>query len=514
MHEIDNSEMNRILGAMEQTPILVIGDIMLDRFVYGTVDRISPESPVPVLSVLREDRMPGGAGNALASLCGLKTRAHIISVIGDDDNGRILMRELQSMGVDPSGLIVDEARPTIVKTRFLAGHQQLLRCDDEKKDQVSAGIRQKVLDQARILIPQVKALLISDYGKGLLGADLLRDIIAVASAHGVLVIVDPKGNDFSVYAGATAVTPNKKELAEATRGMPVKTDQDIEAAAQMLLDECGIHYVIATRSADGMSVLAADDAFDPVHLRTMAREVYDVSGAGDVVIATFCAALASGAGVVSAAALSNLAGGIAVAKVGTAPIRAKELAAALADMSSKTAITPVSASHPNRQFQAPLCDDDEALEQIRRWRARGFKIGFTNGCFDILHHGHVSYLNEARSQCDRLVIGLNHDASVKILKGPDRPINDEHSRASVLGALASVDMVVLFGAVKASDDPTPSALIARLQPDIYFKGGDYRIEDLPEAAVVRSYGGVAKVLSIYEGHSTTGTISKIKPEAA
>lgn len=514
MQHIENSEMSATLSAMEDLPVLVIGDIMLDRFVYGTVERISPESPVPVLSVLREDKMLGGAGNALASLAGLKCKGHIIAVIGEDSEGQILASELRAIGIASDGLVIDSSRPTTLKTRFLAGHQQLLRSDFENNQTICGRIESEILEKAELLMPKMRGVLISDYGKGVLSARVLNTLITMARHHNIPVVVDPKGKDYLRYHGATAVTPNKKELAEASAGSPVKTDAQIVKAARLVLDECDIGCVLATRSAEGMSVICKDEAFEPVHLRTTAKDVYDVSGAGDVVIATFTAALSTGANMICAAALSNLAGGIAVSKVGTAPIRAKELHAALADIGSLTTLTPVSTAHnPNRHLQAPLCDDDEALEQIRRWRARGFKIGFTNGCFDILHHGHVSYLNEARSHCDRLVVGLNTDASVKILKGAARPVNDETSRASVLGALASVDMVVLFGAALKGEDQTANALIARLQPDIYFKGGDYKVEQIPEAAGVQSYGGSVKVLSVFEGHSTTGTIAKIKPAA-
>lgn len=504
-----------ILDCMDGAPVLVIGDIMLDKFVYGVVERISPESPVPVLSVMREDMMLGGAGNALCSLCGLKTRTHIVSVIGNDAEGRALVREVGALGVDTDGLVIDSSRPTIVKTRFLAGHQQLLRSDYEKKAPIGADTAAKILEKTRALIPQVKVVLISDYGKGLLGRALLQDIIKAAAAAGVPVVVDPKGHDFTIYAGAYAVTPNRKELADATRDMPTKTDEEVVAAASDIITSCDIACVVATRSADGMSIIEKGKEAEAVHLRTMAKEVFDVSGAGDVVIATICAGLAVGADIVKAAALANVAGGIAVSKVGTAPIRAKELQDALAEDNARIMVRPASRMHSaSRNFQAPLCDVDEALEQVRRWRARGLKVGFTNGCFDILHHGHVSYLNEARSQCDRLVIGLNTDLSVKALKGPERPVHDEQARASVLGALAAVDMVVLFGGAMATDDQTANALIARLQPDIYFKGGDYKVEDIPEAPGVQSYGGQVKVLSVFDGHSTTASIKKMRDQAA
>ncbi|MFP4314482.1 MAG: D-glycero-beta-D-manno-heptose-7-phosphate kinase, partial [Alphaproteobacteria bacterium] len=511
MQQINSDTLAQLIANIEKSPVLVIGDIMLDRFVYGQVDRISPESPVPVLSITREDKMLGGAGNALGSLKGLKTDAYIISVIGADQQGDLIKREVESLGSESCYLVQDKNRPTTIKTRYLAGHQQLLRSDFENKTPISADVEKQVLDHAQSLMPKMKAVLVSDYGKGLLTPSLLAEIMQLAKAQDIRVIVDPKGNDYSIYEGAYAVTPNKKELAEATGNMPVSSDKDIVAASQSLIEKAGISCVVATRSAEGMSIIEKAKANDPLHLRTTAKEVFDVSGAGDVVIATIAAGLASGADISHAAALANIAGGIAVSKVGTAPIRQKELLDVLADEQvTKMASTPVMGVHAtDRILQAPLADFDEALEQVRRWRARGLKIGFTNGCFDILHFGHVSYLNQARAHCDRLIIGLNTDLSVKALKGNDRPVHDEQSRAAVLGALGAVDMVVLFGGQNKEDDQTANALILRLEPDIYFKGGDYKKDDIPETPMVERYGGAVKILSVFEGHSTTGSIKKI-----
>lgn len=502
----------QLVDLIEKSGVLVVGDIMLDRFVYGKVERISPESPVPVLSISREDQMLGGAGNALSSLKGLKTNAKIVSVIGNDQEGKSVRRAIESLGVSSDTLVIDESRPTTVKTRYLAGHQQLLRSDFENKKELDKNIEDMLFNHVKSLISDVKSILISDYGKGLLTKTLLKNIINLAREFNIPVIVDPKGNDYSIYAGAFAVTPNKKELSEATGNMAVETDEDVVKASQKLIRDADISCVIATRSADGMSIVEKDKPEDPAHLRTTAREVFDVSGAGDVVIATIAASIAAGSDILQAACLANIAGGIAVSKVGTAPIRQKELLDALADEQiTKTATTPVLGGHSNnRTMQAPLVDFDEALEQVRRWRARGLKIGFTNGCFDILHFGHVSYLNQARSLCDRLVIGLNTDSSVKALKGDDRPVHDEISRAAVLGALGAVDMVVLFGGETKESDQTANALIERLHPDIYFKGGDYKVEDIPETPTVQGYGGEVKILSVFDGHSTTGSIGKMK----
>lgn len=510
---VNNVSPSEIVQEMSNVSVLVVGDIMLDKFVYGSVDRISPESPVPVLSISREDKMLGGAANALASLAGLGVQGHILSVIGCDDHGTLLKEKMSEIGVSSDNLVEVKDRPTTVKTRYLAGHQQLLRADYENKSAIGEDIAQDLLSQAEALMPKVQAVILSDYDKGLLVPSLLRALIDLAKSHNVPVIVDPKGQDYSIYAGASAVTPNKKELCDATRGMAVSSDEEVIAAASHLIDVSGVEAVIATRSKDGITVV--QDHAEPVHLRTVDIEVFDVSGAGDVVIATIAASVATGATLADAAALANVAGGIAVSKVGTTPIRADELLTALksddGDIQTRVA-TGLNAekARADRVRQSGLSSWQEAADQVKRWKARGLKVGLTNGCFDILHYGHVNYLNEARERCDRLIVALNKDSSVQVLKGPERPVHDEQSRASVLGALGSVDMVALFGADAQGDDNTANALIAELQPDIYFKGGDYTVDQIPEAPGVMAYGGVVDVMPVYEGHSTTGSIEKMK----
>ncbi len=515
MTQDQHHELSMLIHKMKDAPVLVIGDIMLDRFVYGRVERISPESPVPVLSITRENMMLGGAGNALANLAGLKADAQILSVIGDDKDGAQIKNLLSGLGVEPSNLLIDPAHPTIVKTRFLAGHQQLLRTDFEKKSTFSKTLTEEILQKAEELIKNVRALILSDYGKGLLNRDVITRLIEIARSHNVPVIADPKGQDYHIYKGVNAITPNKKELCEATKGFPVDSDEEVITAAHHLIKECGIGAVVATRSKDGMSIIQKDQA--PKHLRSSDIEVFDVSGAGDSVIATIAATIAAGGDLVQAGALANLAGSIVVTKVGTAPIRAKELFEALHSdagditmgVNGRHAVRVESGAH-----QAPLLEWDEAAETLKRWRARGLKIGFTNGCFDIVHQGHTSYLNETRAHCDRLVLALNNDASVRVLKGPERPIHNEVSRAAVLGALSSVDLVVLFGAQEKGQDNTACEVLSVLQPDVYFKGGDYMLEQIPEAPTVQRYGGEIKIMPVWEGHSTTHSFKKIKKSEA
>lgn len=499
--------------------VLIIGDVMLDRFVHGEVERISPEGPIPILKSKQENRMIGGAGNVLSNLHGLKVQARLVGIVGEDDFGSIVRGLAEAAGGHSEDLFTRPQSPTTVKIRFLAGHQQLLRVDSELSRYIDLDLENELCDHITRIIPQFGAIILSDYGKGCLTDRVLRCVIDNAKAYKIPVLVDPKGNDYSKYRGADIVTPNRKELSEATNNSATINDSDIVEAAQKLINQCGICAVIATRSQDGMSVITQNSektAFErPVHLRTHAQEVFDVSGAGDTVIATIAAGLATGASLLDSVALANIAGGIVVGKVGTAPIRQQDLEQALTRADHNLEITPSGDfTSLDRARRAPLCQWDEALEQVNRWRARGLKIGFTNGCFDIMHAGHVNYLNDARNYCDRLVLGLNTDVAVSLLKGPSRPINDQISRAIVLGALGSIDMVVFFGAEHAKDDSTASKLIQHLQPDIYFKGADYTLEQIPEVPTVRSYGGEVKLIPLTHGYSTTHIIEQIIKPAA
>lgn len=493
---------NKLVEKFGNSKALLVGDIMLDSFVYGGVSRISPEGPIPVLSVTREDTMLGGAGNVFANLRALGCQVEVVAAIGQDSAGREIMDCIEDMGGSVDGLFIDDSRPTILKTRYLSQNQQLLRVDREQASPVSKNMQEQVFNYASKVIGKAQVLILSDYGKGILTPALLKNLIALAKKHKIPVIVDPKGNDFSIYKGATIVTPNKKELALATNGAPVQSDKDIEQTSAALMKQTGIENIIATRSEDGISVIPKKGKV--THFQTKAQEVYDVSGAGDTVVAALAAVISVGGTLEQAAQIANIAAGLVVAKVGTAVIRASEILAVL-DKDSDALLQ-------NRI--ATIADRDSAKELIRKWQAQGLKVGFTNGCFDILHYGHVNYLNQAREKCDRLVLGLNHDNSVKILKGKDRPINDQMARATVIGALASVDLVVFFGAEEEGQDNTPSELVGILKPDILMKGGDYTVDQLPEGQVVLSYGGKVEIMPLYEGYSTTNIIKKGKNQAA
>jgi D-beta-D-heptose 7-phosphate kinase/D-beta-D-heptose 1-phosphate adenosyltransferase len=482
----DASALAQALDRLSAARVVVVGDAMLDRFVYGEVERISPEAPIPVLRETRETAMAGGAGNVARNVAALGATVDFVSLIGDDPAGL----ELRAMLAAESGITplleVLAGHLTTVKTRYIAGHQQMLRADRERPFGVPQALQTQIAQGVQGLLGKAGALVLSDYGKGVLAPNGAANLIAAARKAGVPVVVDPKGTDFARYRGASVVTPNRKELQAAT-GMATDSDAAVIAAARKLIADCGIDYVLATRSADGMSLIGADEVH---HLAAEAREVFDVSGAGDTVVAAVAAGLAAGVSLLDAARLANVAAGIVVGKVGTAVARRAEIADAL---------------HAGDLLRGErkLAGLEAALDHVARWRRQGLRVGFTNGCFDLLHPGHVHLLEQARAACDRLVVGLNSDASVKRLKGPERPIQSEAARAVMLGSLASVDLVVLFA------DDTPISLIEALKPEILVKGADYALKDVVGGAFVQSYGGKVVLAELVPGQSTTATISRM-----
>ena len=482
------SDLARHIDALAQARVLCVGDLMLDRFVYGAVDRVSPEAPIPVLRIEREAAMLGGAGNVAANLLALGAGCRFVSVVGDDGAGAEVRHLVASETGTAEGIVVEPGRQTTLKTRFIGGRQQLLRADAETVAPIRVASAGAVLAAARAALGQVGAVVLSDYGKGVLTDALVADLIAAARAAGLPVVVDPKGTDYRRYRGASIVTPNRKELMQAT-GLPADDDSEVEAACRHLIAACGIDAVIATRSERGMSVVTRDGA--AVHLPAEAREVFDVSGAGDTAVATLTAALSAGVGLDDAARLANLAAGIVVGKVGTAVVRAPELLAALH-------------AQEWRHGEAKVAAREEAAESVARWRHLGKRVGFTNGCFDLLHPGHISLLTQARAACDVLVVGLNSDASVKRLKGDSRPVQSETARATVLASLGCVDLVVVF-----SED-TPEQLIRALRPDVLVKGADYTVETVVGADFVQSYGGRVVLANLVAGQSTTNTIRRMQ----
>ncbi|MFC3674164.1 bifunctional D-glycero-beta-D-manno-heptose-7-phosphate kinase/D-glycero-beta-D-manno-heptose 1-phosphate adenylyltransferase HldE [Ferrovibrio xuzhouensis] len=468
--------------------VLVVGDVMLDRFVYGDVQRISPEAPIPVIRAERELAMPGGAGNVARNIAALGARATLIGLVGDDTAADLLNDVLAAEPGIEARLVVDETRPTIEKSRFIGSRQQLLRVDRETSRAPADDSLATLIAAAIDALADCSVLVLSDYAKGVMAPSVVTKLVAAAAKAGKPVLVDPKGSDFSRYRGATLVTPNLAE-ARLASGMACDDDAGVVAAGRRLQADSGLAGILITRGAAGMTLLQGDAA--PMHLPAEAREVFDVSGAGDTVVATIAAALAAGRSLPQAAHLANVAAGIVVGKIGTAVVLPEELRVAL--------------HMPDpHSFAAKVATRQQARARVDLWRAHGERIGFTNGVFDLLHPGHLALLSEVRSQCDRLIVAINADASVKKLKGPQRPVQDEDHRAQLLAALGMVDLVVVF------EEDTPIPLLELLQPDLLVKGGDYTVDQVVGADVVRGYGGEVRVSKLVAGQSTTATISRLR----
>ncbi len=483
----ERSDLAQRVQDFAKARILCVGDVMLDRYVYGTVERISPEAPIPILAVVRETAMLGGAGNVVRNLAALKASCCFVSLIGEDPAGREVTHLIAAEPLVEPNLLPEPGRVTTIKVRYVAGSQQLLRADRETVRPAKPHTESELVRRAADDLKHCQAVVLSDYGKGVLSDDVIGQVIAAARAQGRPVVVDPRGSDPKRYAGATVITPNRRELGELA-GLRIGTPEQIRDAARVVMAKGGIEAVLVTLSQDGMALFTARG--EEHHLRAEAREVYDVSGAGDTVVALLACGLASGLALVDAARLASVAAGIVVGKTGTAVVYPEELVFALR-------------AEDLRFGEAKAASIDQALEKVAGWRRQGFRVGFTNGCFDLLHPGHVSLLAQARSRCDKLIVAINSDASVSRLKGPERPVHSEASRAAVLGSLATVDLVVVFG------EDTPLEIIRALKPDLLVKGADYTVENVVGADVVQSYGGEVYLAELAEGHSTTNVIRRM-----
>jgi D-beta-D-heptose 7-phosphate kinase / D-beta-D-heptose 1-phosphate adenosyltransferase len=481
----ERASLTRHIEPMARVRVLVIGDVMLDHFIYGSVDRVSPEAPIPVLKVAREAQMLGGAGNVARNIGALGGSVSLIGVVGDDEAGKTLTSLLTS---EISVALVETGeRPTTVKTRFVANGQQLLRADREEAVALSATEQTQLMARIDACIADAEVVVLSDYAKGVVTTAVAQHAVMTAQRHGKPVVVDTKAVDLAPFRGARLVTPNARELAAATR-LPVSSNEEVAAAAAHLVQAFDLGGIVVTRSERGMTVL--DRGHDVLQLATEAREVFDVSGAGDTVLAVLALALGAGADLHDAATLANVAAGIVVGKAGTAVVQPDELARALS--ASET-----------RGAQDKIMSLDSVLARVAAWRSRGLSVGFTNGCFDILHPGHISLLTQARAQCDRLIVGLNTDSSVRGLKGTGRPVNSEMARAVVLGALEAVDAVAFFA------DETPLKLIEAIKPDVLVKGADYTIDRVVGADFVQKHGGRVVLVDLVPGQSTTGVIQRM-----
>lgn len=479
------------LSSIIGTKILVLGDIMLDKYQYGRVDRISPEAPVPVFKPLREKSMLGGVGNVAANLAALGCSVQLVSRTGRDAAGKAIADLTDKLGIDASYFHQPDC-PTTVKTRFIAGNNHLFRIDTENVCPLNKTLTTLIESECVDVLDETDVVLLSDYAKGLLSEELCHSFIAACSRRGKMVIVDPKGSDYTKYAGVFLVKPNLKELAVATgkvfdASSPKFLDQ-VTSAARSLAKKLNIRGMLVTLSENGMVYVPTSTA-KPIHLPTKAQEVFDVSGAGDTALAALGAALGAGFDMTEAMRISNAASGVVVGKLGTATVSIEEIETALSDNTPSTDRKIVSA---------------EAISDlVKRLKNDGKKIGFTNGCFDCCHLGHLRSLQEAKTLCDILIVGVNSDSWIRKHKGADRPIQDELTRTALLASLEFVDYVIVF------DSATALPLVRRIRPDVIAKEG-YALKDWPEGQFVRSTGGEAVVLKRIDGHSTSSLAAKMK----
>ena len=462
--------------------LLVIGDLMIDHYLWGQTQRISPEAPVPVVDVHRESEVLGGAGNVVNNLVALGAQVAVASAIGPDENGRRLRRMLEDLGVETSAVLEESGRRTTRKSRVIASHQQVIRFDSESRQGLLPETEEALLEKIEAQIGRCDTVLLSDYGKGVLTERFTQEVIALARRHGVRVMVDPKGTDYSKYRGATAITPNRKEASEAT-GIAITDEASLREAGFRLREELELERAIITLSEEGMAIFGEEMRVIP----TVAKEVYDVTGAGDTVIATLGFVRAAGGTIDEAARIANAAAAVVVGKLGSATASWEEILAYEKSLEGSES--------PRR-----ILEREELARRVHRLKSEGKKVVFTNGCFDILHRGHVSYLEKAKSFGDVLIVGLNSDASVRRLKGAQRPVNSQEDRAYLLAALEAVDYVTIF------DEDTPYELIETLRPDILVKGADYEGKEVVGSDLVEE----TRLVEFVPGRSTTGLIEKIR----
>jgi len=484
-------DFDALSNAFVHQTVLCVGDLMLDQFVYGEVSRISPEAPAPVIAAQRTETNVGGAGNVARNVASLGARCIFVGLVGEDEAGDALRGALTKEALIESVLIADPARPTTRKVRFVSEHfsTHMLRADWEMASPASAEIEQKLIDAIMPALRRADIVLLSDYAKGVLTARVIRDVIEAARKIGKRVIVDPKSVNLAIYRGATLLTPNRKEFAAATRSR-AGSEAEIAAAAEDAMQLADCEAMLVTQSEHGMTLVPRNGA--AIHVAAHRVRVRDVSGAGDTVAAVLAVAMAAGADWETALRCANAAAAVAVSKKGTATVSLTEL---------RRRILPHAFLAAEEKIVLLPAELDAHLQE---WRKQGLRIGFTNGCFDILHPGHVKVLTAARASCDRLIVGLNSDTSVKRIKGDGRPVQDERARAEVLAALEAVDLVVIF------EQDTPIELIAQIKPAVLVKGGDYTREQVIGHEIVEAGGGDILLVDILEGFSTTSLVRRAR----
>lgn len=480
------SELYKKFKNIKPVAVVVIGDVILDEYIDGRLERISPEAPVGILECVSQEYRLGGAANVALNLAKLNCKTFLLGVTGDDQDGKLLRSLLRSEGIDPEGLIALSDRPTIKKSRVMSQHQQLLRIDREKRKPIPKKAEKQILARFKKLLRSVSGVIVSDYDKGVLTNSLLREIISLARKEKKRVIVDPKGDSFAKYRGADIVTPNRKELEKST-GMICGDEKRVENAARVLMKKHSIKAVLATLGHDGMALFSKNE--QGMFFQTGAKEVFDVTGAGDTVVAVFTSNLLGGLTPEDSAQLANFAGGLQVAHIGAGGIGRDEMERSL--------------SAVDGYYESKIVTPEEAVAIANDLRRQKKKAVFTNGCFDLIHFGHIRYLQKAKNLGNHLFVGLNSDSSVKSLKGRARPLLNEHDRSHILAALDCVDSVIIFG------EKTPLKLIKAIKPDILVKGGDYSVKQIVGQKEVAKWGGRVTTLPYIKGNSTTGIIRKI-----
>lgn len=477
--------------AIVRQTVLCVGDLMLDEFVYGEVSRISPEAPAPVIAARRSEINVGGAGNVARNIASLGAKCIFVGLVGNDVAGKTLKAELAKEKLIEPVLVIDPARPTTRKVRFVSEHfsTHMLRADWELSAPASEETERQLIDAVVSALPRADIVLLSDYAKGVLTARVIRNVIDAARKLGKRVIVDPKSANLAIYRGATLLTPNRKEFAEATRRR-ILSDADIADASIEALRTADAEAVLVTQSEDGMTLAHRDGSL--LHVPAQPAKVRDVSGAGDTVVAVLAVTIAAGTDWDTSLRCATAAAAVAVSKPGTATVSLAEL---------RRKILPHASLAAEEKIASHAADLDAHLAE---WRRQGLRVGFTNGCFDILHPGHVRVITQARAACDRLIVGLNSDASVRRLKGPERPVQDERARAEVLAALEAVDLVVVF------EQDTPLELITQIKPSVLVKGGDYTREQVVGHEIVAANGGTVVLVDILPGHSTTSLVNRAR----
>ncbi len=480
---LKQNKIEKILDNIKKIKVLIIGDIMLDNYISGNVERISPEAPIPILKNKNNTFSIGGAGNVLKNLVSLNIKASFISVIGKDEAGKKLLKLVSKLNNVEYALINDINRKTTVKTRYLAEGQQIFRSDDETTVSLNLEIKNKLFNYFKLFIKQADIVIFSDYGKGIFSDNYCQKLIKYSKTKNKKVIIDPKGDNFNKYKGSFCVTPNISEAANACNIFPYNNKKTLDCG-KLILNKKWSKNVLLTRGADGLSIIEKNKF---THINTNTAEVFDVTGAGDTVIALFSAAIAAKFSILDSANFANIAASIVVKKIGTNVVKDSEI---------KKVLSP-------NGLNLKIIENKKITEKIKLWKLKKFKIGFTNGCFDLLHSGHIDLLSKASEKCDKLIVALNSDISIKHIKGNKRPILDLDSRKNLIAALESVDLVVTF------NEKTPLKLIKKFKPDILIKGADYKVNEIVGSDFVQSYGGKIIRITLTKNQSTTKLIERI-----